>query len=152
MDFTGKKVVFVVVIFKIEVARDFYVTKQRISTSCGVWRLLGCSRKAPSAALRLLTVACIAARNQTFASYLSLKLSVFKVENNSLELTRIFKERPKVFKDQRSLKLVFKTLFANSVSFHFTQTFPKKVRVVSDHALLKSFVQLGDSGIYSTTP
>ena len=30
VDFTGKKVVFVVAIFKIEVARDFYVTKQRI--------------------------------------------------------------------------------------------------------------------------
>ena len=27
VDFTGKKVVFVVVVFKIEVARDFYVTK-----------------------------------------------------------------------------------------------------------------------------
>ena len=47
VDFTGKKVVFVVVIFKIEVARDFYVTKQRISTSCGVWRLLGCSGAPP---------------------------------------------------------------------------------------------------------
>ena len=33
LDFTGKKVVSVVVIFNIEVARDFYVTKQRISTS-----------------------------------------------------------------------------------------------------------------------
>ena len=48
----------VVVIFKIEVARDIYVTKQRISTSLGVCWLLGCSRRAPSAALRLLTVAC----------------------------------------------------------------------------------------------
>ena len=36
-----------------EVARDFYVTKQRISISWGVCRLLGCSRRAPSAALRL---------------------------------------------------------------------------------------------------
>ena len=58
VDFTGKKVVSVVVIFKIEVARDFYVTKQRISTSWGVCRLLSCSRRAPSAALRLLTVPC----------------------------------------------------------------------------------------------
>ena len=69
LNFTGKKVVSVVVIFKIEVALDFYVTKQRISTSCGVCRLLGCSRRAPSAALRLPTVAGIAARNQTFALY-----------------------------------------------------------------------------------
>ena len=61
VDFTGKKVVSVVVIFKIELARDFYVTKQRISTSWGVCRLLGCSRRAPSAALRLPMVVCIAA-------------------------------------------------------------------------------------------
>ena len=54
VDFTGRKVVSVVVIFKIEVACDFYVPKQRISTSWGVCRLLGCSRKAPSAALQLL--------------------------------------------------------------------------------------------------
>ena len=67
VDFKSKKVVSVVVIFKIEVARDFYVTKQRISTSWGVCRLLRCSRRAPSAALRLPTVACIATRNQTFA-------------------------------------------------------------------------------------
>ena len=58
VDFTGKKVVSVVVIFKIEVARDFYVTNQRISTSWGVCRLLGCSRTALSAALRLRPVAC----------------------------------------------------------------------------------------------
>ena len=67
VNFTGKKVVSVVVVFKIEVARDFYVTKQRISTSRGVCQLLGCSMRAPSAALRLLTVACIAER------YLSLR-------------------------------------------------------------------------------
>ena len=78
VDFIGKNVASGVVIFKIEVARDFYVTnKQKISTSYGVCRLFGCSRRAPpGAALRLLTVVCIAARNQTFASYLSLKLSV----------------------------------------------------------------------------
>ena len=67
-DFTGKKVVSVVAMFKIEVAIDFYVTKQRISTSWGVCRLLGCSRRAPSAALWLAMVTCIAARNQTFDS------------------------------------------------------------------------------------
>ena len=82
VDFTGKKVVSVVAIFKIEVTRDFYVTKQRISTSWVVCRLLGCSRRPPSAALRLLTVACIATRNQTFASYLSLKLSVLPFRAN----------------------------------------------------------------------
>ena len=76
VDFASKKVVSVVAIFKIEVARDFYVTKQRISTSWGVCRLLGCSRRAPSAALQLPTVACIATRNQTFAPYLSLELSI----------------------------------------------------------------------------
>ena len=76
VDFIGKKkVVSVVAIFNVEVARDFYVAKQRISTSWGVCRLLGCSR-APSAALRLPTVVCIAARNQTLHSYLSLKLRV----------------------------------------------------------------------------
>ena len=36
VDFTGRKVVSVVVIFKIEVTCDFYVPKQRISTSWGV--------------------------------------------------------------------------------------------------------------------
>ena len=45
VDFASKKVVSVVAIFKIEVARDFYVTKQRISTSWGACRLLGCSRR-----------------------------------------------------------------------------------------------------------
>ena len=68
VDFTGKKVVSVVAMFKIEVALDFYMTKPRISTSWGVCRLLGCSRRVPSAAVRLPTVACIAARNQTFDS------------------------------------------------------------------------------------
>ena len=94
VDFTGKKVVSVVVIFKIEVARDFYVTKKRISTSRGVCRLLGCSRRAPSAALRLPTVAW-----------------------------------------RRELRGF--TCRSNSVSFLFTQTFPEKVLVVSNHALLK---------------
>ena len=61
----------------IEVARDFYVAKQRISTSWGVCRHSDARGElAPSAALRLMMVACITARNQTFASYLSVKLSV----------------------------------------------------------------------------
>ena len=77
-----RRCVSVVAIFKIEVARDFYVTKQRVSTSWGVCRLLGCSRRAPSAALRLPTVACIATRNQTFAPYLSLKLSILPLHAN----------------------------------------------------------------------
>ena len=65
--------------------------KQRISTSWGVFWLLGCSRRAPSAAYgcwRLLAHEwCIAARNQTFASYLSLKLSVLPLhaDLNSLK-------------------------------------------------------------------
>ena len=68
VDFTGKTVVSVVAMFKIEVVIDFYVTKQRVSTFWGVCRLLGCSRRAPSAAVRLPTVAYIVARNQTFDS------------------------------------------------------------------------------------
>ena len=78
VDFTGKKVVSVVAIFKIEVARDCYETKQRTMHFLGVFRLLGSLKRAPSAALhvRLPMDACIAARNQTFASYLSPKLSV----------------------------------------------------------------------------
>ena len=39
-------------LYNIEVARDFFVPKQRISTSWGVCRLVGCSRRAPSAALQ----------------------------------------------------------------------------------------------------
>ena len=69
----------VVVIFKIEVALDFYATKQLDRNQ----HFLGClstSRLLEESSLRralgLPTVACIAARNQTFASYLSLKLSV----------------------------------------------------------------------------
>ena len=54
VDFTGKKVVSVVVIFKIEVARDFYVTKQRISTS---WGCLSTSRLLEESSLRRATVA-----------------------------------------------------------------------------------------------
>ena len=44
VDFASKKMVSVVAIFKIEVALDSYVTKQRTSTSWGVCLLLGCSR------------------------------------------------------------------------------------------------------------
>ena len=82
VDFTSKKVVSVVAIFKIEVARDFYMTKQRISTSWGICRLLGCSWRAPSAVLRLPAVACIATRNQTFAPYLLLKFSILPLHAN----------------------------------------------------------------------
>ena len=81
VDFTDKKVVSVVVIFQIEVACDFYVPKQRISASCGVCRLLGCSRRAPFDALRLLA-------------------------------------------SPRGIKLSLRTCRSNSMSFHFTQTFP----------------------------
>ena len=80
----------IVVIFKVKVARDFYVTKQRIGTSLDVCRLLGCSRRAPSAVLWLLTVAC--ARSALL----------------------------------RRIKLSLRTCRSNSVSFHFTQTFPEK--------------------------
>ena len=79
-----------------------WLPKQRISTSWGVCRLLGYSRRAPSAALRLLTVACAwIASPQTFASHLSLKLSVLPLHAD----------------------------------------LPWKVLVVSNHALLKSFLQ-----------
>ena len=55
--FTGKKVISVVVIFKIEVARDFYVTKQRISIS---WGCLSTSqsRLLEESSLRRATVGC----------------------------------------------------------------------------------------------
>ena len=80
----------VVAIFKIEVARDVYVTKQRIMHFLGPGvfrdRLLGSLKRAPSAALRLPMVACIAARNHTFASYLSLKLSVLPLHQGSKNL------------------------------------------------------------------
>ena len=52
VDFTSKKVVSVVAIFQNEVARDFYVTKQRISTSWGVT-----SRVLEESSLRRATVA-----------------------------------------------------------------------------------------------
>ena len=79
VDFTGKRVVSVVVVFKIEVARVFNVTKlSKESALPGVFVDFSVARgELPSsAALRLPTVACIAPSNQTFASYLSLKLSV----------------------------------------------------------------------------
>ena len=92
VDFTGKKVVSVVVIFKkIEVARDFCVPGQIISTSWGVCRLLGCSRRAPSAALRLLTVACA-----WIASPHGIKLSLRTCRLNSVSFhfTQTFLESP----------------------------------------------------------
>ena len=100
VDFTGKKVVSVVVIFKIEVTRDFYVTKQRISTS---WGCLSTSRLLEESSLRRAMVAdgCLHRR------------------------------------ELRGFKLSLRTCRSNSLSFHFTQTFPEKVLVVSNHALLK---------------
>ena len=93
VDFTGKKVVSVVVIFKIEVARDFYVTKQRISTFWGVRRLLGCSRRAVSTALRLVAVAChVAARNQT-TSTVVLSLRTCRSKSVSFHFTPTFPEK-----------------------------------------------------------
>ena len=99
VDFTGTKGVSVVVIFKIEVIRDIYVTKQRISTSLGVLlisRVLEESRLPPP---RGCTVAdgCLHRRAE----------SNFR----------------------------FVPVAPTQVSFHFTQTFPEKVLVVS-----KSFV------------
>ena len=83
VDFTGKKVVFVLVIFNIEVARNFYVTEQRISIPWGlsisrvrVLAELESSLRRATVADGCLRMNCISARNQTFASYLSLKLSV----------------------------------------------------------------------------
>ena len=72
---TGKKVVSVVVIFKI-VARDFYVTKQRISTSRGCLSTSRLLLLPPRYGCRRLLALPRAKRIQTFASYLSLKLSV----------------------------------------------------------------------------
>ena len=51
----------------------------------GCLSTLGCSRRAPSAVLRLLTVVCITARNQTFASYLSLTLCPSTSRRSSLK-------------------------------------------------------------------
>ena len=79
VDFTSKKVVSVVVIFQIEVARDFYVTKQKNQRF--LW-CLSTSRVLEESYLRRASVACIAARNQTFASYLSLKLSVLPLHED----------------------------------------------------------------------
>ena len=54
VDFTGKKVVFVVAIFKIEIARDFYVTKQRIMHVPGCFSTY---RELEESSLRRATVA-----------------------------------------------------------------------------------------------
>ena len=94
----------VVVIFKIEVARDFYVTKQRISTS---WGCLSTSRLLEESSLRRASVAdgCLHRR------------------------------------ELRGFKLSLCICRSNSASFHFTQTFPEKVLVVSNHALLKTVTE-----------
>ena len=84
VDFTSKKVVSVVAIFKIEVARDFYVTKQRICTSCGVTVVdFSGARRAPSTALRLL------------ASPRGIKLSLRTCRSNSVSFhfTQTFLEK-----------------------------------------------------------
>ena len=96
VDFTGKKVVSVDAMFKIEVAIDFYVTKQRISTSSGVCRLLGCSRRAPSTAVRLPTV----------ASSRGNKLSIRSCRSNSVSLhfTQTFLEKVLVVFNHAMLK------------------------------------------------
>ena len=69
VDFTGKKVVSVVVILKSK-SPVISTCLSKESALLGVFRLLGCSRRAPSAALRLLTMRLrmnwIASRNQTF--------------------------------------------------------------------------------------
>ena len=49
---------------------------------------------------------------------------------------------PQLLASPRGIKLLLRTCRSNSVSFHFTtQTFPEKVLVFSNHALLKSFAQ-----------
>ena len=61
VDFTGKKVLSVVVVFKIEVARGFYVTKLAKNQ-----HFLGClsiSLLLEERSLSRTTVACIVARN-----------------------------------------------------------------------------------------
>ena len=103
VDFTGKKVVSVVAIFKIEVGHDFYVTRQRIM------HFLGCfstSRELEESSLCRFTVAdgCLHRRAESNFRFIPVA--------------------------QTQL-----------VSFHFTQTFPEKVLVVSNYAMLKSFVQ-----------
>ena len=103
VDFTGKEVVSVVVIFKIEVARDFYVTKQ--------------SKK----------------------SALPGVLVDFSVARGELPPPRHGCRR--LLASPPGIKLSLRTCLSNSVFFHFTQTFPEKVLVFSNHALLKSFAQ-----------
>ena len=67
VDFTGKKVVSVVL--RSSKSKSPVVSLWLSKESASPWvyrRLLGCSRKAPSAVLRLPTAACIAAWNQNF--------------------------------------------------------------------------------------
>ena len=106
VDFTSKKVVSVVAIFKIEVARDFYATKQRISTSWGV-RLLT-SRVLQEGSLRRVTVADGCLHRHAESNFRFVDLPACR---------------------------------SNPVSFHFTQTFPEKVLVVSNQAMFNSFVR-----------
>ena len=101
--FTGKKVVSVVVVFKIKVARDFYVTKlSKESALPGVF-------------------------------------VDFWVARGEVPPPRYGCRR--LLASPRGIKLSLRTCRSNSVSYHFTQTFPEKVLVFSNHALLKSFAQ-----------
>ena len=107
VDFTGKKVVSVVAIFKKSKSPVLFTCPGKESALPGVFvdfsfRLLeGSSLRRVTVADGCLRMNCIAARNQTFASYLSLKLSVLPLHAD----------------------------------------FPWNVLVVSNHALLKSFLQ-----------
>ena len=102
VDLTGKKVVSVVVVFKIEIARDFYMKQ---------------------------------ARNQHFLGV----FVDFSVARGELPPPRHGYRR--LLASPQGIKLSLRTCHSNSVSFHFTQTFPEKVLVFSSHALLKSFAQ-----------
>ena len=91
------------------------MTKQRISTSCswGVCRLLGCSRRAPS---RRATIADGCLRMKCIAIiYTAYHHCCFHSLCVCLSIRR-----------DEGLKLSLRTYRSNSVSFHFTQTFPEK--------------------------
>ena len=102
VDYTGKKVVSVVVIFEKSKSPVISTCLSKESALPGVFVDFSVARgELPPRYGCLRRVNCIVARNQTFASYLSLKLSVFPLHAD----------------------------------------LPWKVFVVSNHALLKSFLQ-----------
>ena len=77
VDFTGKKVVSVVVIFKKSKSPVICTCLSKESTLPGVFVDFSVARgELPPPRYGCLRMICIAARNQPFASYLSLKLSV----------------------------------------------------------------------------